>query len=113
MAQSESFENLEEQYLFLDRNFNRLFAACTTDDQKNQLRRAYVNARDNFWEARLRIFMENDPLVEELNSQLKAAKERIEDMLGNLKQIVQVLNTITAAVQLGSSLITLGSSALA
>ena len=102
-----------ENFAFLDRNFNRLFAACPTEEQRSQLRRAYVNSRDSFWEARPRIFIETDPLVKEMGADLKKAEEKIEGLLQSLQNIAQVLNVITAAVHLGSSLVTLGSALVA
>ncbi len=108
MADSQSFKNLKDQYFLLDRNFNKLFAACNAA-QQDQLRRDYVNSRDNFWEARNRVFAENDPLVKTLNKELKDSTDLINGMLSNLKNIAKILNLITGAVRLGSSLITMGS----
>ncbi len=112
MARGDSLKTLTDQYFLLDCNFNKLFSACQTDEQRNQLRAAYVNSRDNFWEARNRVFQENDPLVKRLIVDLKAAQKEIEKSLQNLQNIVKILQVITTAVHLGSSLITLGSTAL-
>jgi hypothetical protein len=108
MAESASFRTLKEQYFLLDRNFNKLFSACP-DAERDHLRRDYVNARDNFWEARNRIFQENDPLVEQLNRELTTVQGEIKKELKKLTNIVAVLGLITRAVRLGSSLVTLGS----
>lgn len=113
MPESESLQQLEEIYALLDSNFDDLFAACKTKAQRNQLRRSYVNARDNFWEARNRVFLQNDPLVASMTKELKSAKEEIEGMLGDLKNISKIIDAITAGVNLGSSLITLGSGVFA
>ncbi|MBV9929000.1 MAG: hypothetical protein JOZ96_28565 [Acidobacteria bacterium] len=112
MANSPSFKELKEIYFLLDLNFNKLFAACTTEEQRDRLRVSYVTARDNFFEAQNRVFQQNDPLVKKLTQDVKDAKEQISGMLSNLKQIVKVLDAVTAAVHLGSSLITLGSALL-
>ena len=112
MADSPSFKELKETYFLLDRNFNKLFAACTNEEQRDRLRMSYVTARDTFWEARLRVFQQNDPLVKKLTQDVKDAKDKISGMLNNLKEIVKVLDAITAVVHLGSSLITLGSAAV-
>jgi hypothetical protein len=112
MENSLSFKALKDQYFLLDRNFNKLFAACATAAQQNELPRDYVNSRDNFWEARNRIFSDNDPLVQKLSSELKDSTDQITDMLQKLQDIAKVLNLITAAVRLGSSLITMGSGIL-
>ncbi|HEY5523225.1 MAG TPA: hypothetical protein VIK21_08545 [Desulfuromonadaceae bacterium] len=110
MPQENTFDDLQRLYFMLDINFNRLFAKCETDKQRDQLRAAYVNARDNFWESRKRVFQENDPIVKSLIDDLKAAQKQTERFLKNLKDIVETLKVITAAVNIGSSLITLGSS---
>ena len=109
MTATASFKALKDQYFLLDRNFNALFAACTLDTQRDELRAAYVNARDNFWEARNRSFHDDEPLVKKLIADLKATQQEIEDSLQNLEDIVKTLQLVTAAVRLGSSLITMGS----
>lgn len=110
MPEENAFDNLQKLYFTLDCNFNKLFANCKTNQQRDQLRSSYVNARDNFWEARKRVFQENDPLVKNLTDDLKAAQKQIEKFLKNLQDIAETLKVIAAAVNIGSSLITLGSS---
>jgi len=110
MPEENIFDNLQKLYFTLDRNFNKLFATCQTEEQRDQLRAAYVNARDNFWEARNLAFQENDPLVKGLTEELRAAQKQIEKFLRNLQDIVETLKVITAAVHFSSSLITLGGS---
>ena len=109
MAESASFQILKDQYFMLEESFNRLFLACRTDEERDSLRRDYVNARDNFWEARNRVFSDNDPHVKSLAEELKTARGQIEGMLASLQDVGTLLQTITSAVRLGSSLITLGS----
>lgn len=102
-------DHLQKLYFTLDRYFNKLFAACQTDEQRDQFRSSYVNARDNFWEARNRVFQENDPLVKSLVDELKAAQKLIEEFLKSSQDIVETLKIIAAAVHLGASIICLGS----
>jgi hypothetical protein len=109
MPETNSLKALKDQYFKLDKNFNKLFSACTSDGQRDQLRSAYVNSRDNYWEARNRVFQKDEPLVKKMVVDLKNAQNQIEQALQNLQNIVEVLQVITAAVHLGSSLITLGS----
>ena len=109
MPETNSLKALKDQYFNLDKNFNKLFLACASDGQRDQLRSAYVNSRDNYWEARNRVFQEDEPLVKKMIVDLKNAQNQIEQALQNLQNIVQVIQVITAAVHLGSSLITLGS----
>jgi hypothetical protein len=105
----DAMDALERQYTFLDSHFNQLFAACKSDEQRDQLRTCYVTARDNFWEARARVFHEGDPQVDSVIDDLKDAANQINGMLKGEKQIAVILNALTAAVHLGSTLITLGS----
>lgn len=109
MPESTSFKTLKEQYFFLDSNYNKLLDACTTNEQRDKFRHDYVNARDNFWEAQNRIFMENDPTVKKLVEELKSSQEEIEEMTNDLKNIVKTLDAISASVKLASSLIVMGS----
>jgi hypothetical protein len=110
MAETTSFKAIKDQYFFLDRNYNKIRNACTTKAERDKFRRDYAIARDNFWEARKRIFIENDPLVKSLIEELKSAQEKIKNLTDNLTNIVATLDAITAGVSLASSLIVLGSS---
>jgi hypothetical protein len=103
-----AFAGIEKLYFSLDMNFSQLFAACTTDDQRNQLKRDYVNARDNYFEARGRLFAMNDPLVKNIAEDLSAAQASINHDLQNLQNAVQILKTIDTAVSLASRIIALG-----
>jgi hypothetical protein len=100
-----ALEKLQDLYFTLDRNFNRLFAACSTDAEKDQLRTDYVNARDAFWEARTRIFNESDPIIKRTSSELTDTKNKIDADLSSLQLTADTLKLVTAAVKLASSLI--------
>lgn len=110
MAQESSLETLEKQYFFINRNRRKLLDACTTQKERDRVWRDWTIARDNFHEAQNRVFAENDPIVEQLHNDLKATQEKIEEMTEDLQNIAETLDTITAGVQLASSLIILGSS---
>ena len=112
MADAASFEAIQTLYFTLDLNFNNLFAACQNDQQQNQLRRDYVNARDAFWEARNRSFMDDDPLVAGIAGDLRTAKQTIDADLMNLQNIVQTLKMVDTAVNLASRLIALGATGI-
>lgn len=110
MADSKEFKLLENQYAHLDSNYDKILSACNNAEEREKFRREYTIARDNFWEARRRVFLSNDPLVKTLFEELKATQAKIEQMTANLQNIVALLDTITAGVRLASSLIILGSS---
>jgi hypothetical protein len=109
MAESTSFKALKEQYFFLDSNFNKILGECTTKEQRDKFRHNYINARDNFWEAQNRVFVENDPIVQNLAKELESAQQEIEQLTANLKDISKILDAITTGVKLASSLIVMGS----
>lgn len=109
MAQASSFTNIKNLYFLVDRNFNVLFNSCTSDTERQLLRQLYVIARDNFWEARNRIFIENDPIVTSMNSQLSAINKKITAMITSYQTAEDILNAISSGVKLASSLIVIGS----
>ena len=109
MTSTELMGLLESLYLWLDGNFNSLFKCCMDDTQRGLLRKAYVNARDNYWEARNRVFHENDPLVAQAAQELANTKSEIDQFQIEESNIAAILGLIANAVHLGSSLITLGS----
>ena len=102
-----SLAALQAQYFYLDRNFNRLFTATTTDEERDTLRADYVQARDNYWQARVRRFNDDDPMVESLQQKVAAAQEEIERAGQRLDDVAGVLDAITSAVNLGSRLLAL------
>ncbi len=108
MPESASFGALKELYFSLDRNFARLFAACQTNEQRDQLRRDYATARDNFQRAVNLVFQENNDAVKSLTTELSAAQSDINRALENLQDIAALLQMIAKTVQVGSSLVALG-----
>src|SRR4051794_6251377 len=112
MPDTSSLESIQDLYFKLDQNFNTLYAACQTPDQQNQLRRDYVNARDAFWEARNRAFLDQGPVVASVVNDLQNAKQSLDSDLKNLKDVVQTLKTIDTAVSFASRLIAVGAAAL-
>src|SRR5947207_5277783 len=97
-SQEDVLRALEEQYLFLDTNFNDLFGRCVTDDERDQLRREYVAARDTYWEARHRVFVTNDPLLPKLLVEFSAAQQEVERAAKEAQTAAQVLSAIGTAV---------------
>lgn len=104
---SPSLAALQEQYFYLDRNFNRLFLATKTDDERDTLRTDYVQARENYWQARNQRFNDDDPMVQDLQQKVATAQRRIERGGQRLDDVAGLLDAITAAVNLGSRLVSL------
>ena len=104
-----SLNLLWDQYQYLDTNFNNIFKRCTTDEERNALRDNYTSSRDNYWEARARVFAETDPTVARARDSLKAANTQMKQDVASLAAISKTLNSIAAAVSVGAKLVTLGS----
>lgn len=104
---SPSLAALQEQYFYLDRNFNRLFMATKTEEERDTLRTDYVQARDNYWKARAQRFNDDDPMVDDLQQKVTAAQRDIERAGERLDDVASLLDTITTAVNLGSRLVSL------
>ena len=104
---SDAFQCLKETYFTLDVNFNDLFAACQTDDEKNMLRTDYVAARNNFLTAQNKILSDDEPMVKDLVAQIQAAQSQINNELQNLQDVASLLKVITVAVNIGSKLTSL------
>jgi hypothetical protein len=105
---STTLDTLKSLYFFLDENFEDLLNDCTNDNQRQQLRHDYVVVRDGFYQARNLVFNDDDPVVSTLSTRLADAQKQMQSMLSNLKDIVQMLNLVTDAVNLASRLVVLG-----
>lgn len=108
MSAATAYELLRDQYFLLDRSFNRLFAAAATDAERDALRRDYVTARDAYWEAQNRAFLEDDPLVDALERELAAARTTIEERIERLDDVPAALAAVAEAVRVGGALVALG-----
>ncbi len=111
MSAGAPFDDLEKQYFTIKDNFNELIAACQNDDQRNALRAAYAQSRDNYNTAMNLILDDNDPQVGSLLSELSNSQNEIENSLTNLQDITTALNTITAAVSVGTKIVAMGTGA--
>jgi hypothetical protein len=75
---SEAFKALKETYFTLDLNFNRLFAACKKDEERDALRLNYVAARNNFLIAQSKILDDNEAMVKQLLAEIRSAQKQID-----------------------------------
>ena len=102
-----SFIEIQQTYFQIEENFNSLYLACENEKQRDQLRSAYSVAFMNYAAAKQKVFHDNDPQVKTLLDQLDSAQTEIKKMLDGEKKIGKILNLISAAVHLSSSLISL------
>ncbi len=107
MSDGASFESLKQLYFALDLNYSKLYAACTTTEERSALRDNYVKARDNFWKARNLIFQEDDAQVQSLVAELQTRRAEILKSLDEQQNIAQILGIIAKAADAGTHLLAL------
>ena len=103
-AMGDALQSLEQQYLFLTQHLSDILDACETDDQRNQVRTSYVEARRNYWNAINQIFHDDDPRIEQVVEQMHDAQDSLEHMTQELANIAQVINAISTVVKIGTEL---------
>lgn len=108
MTHQRALESLRRQYFWLDSHFDDLHSHCTSSAERSRLRAAYVGSRDNLRDARLRIFIDQDPTAGLLLAELQSAMDRIEEVVG-LGFFDGALQLVTLAVSTASRLVGCGS----
>ncbi len=98
-------------YNTLNENFDDIYDACTTEQQKTTLRSLFVSARDAYWKAVKEQLLDNSPTVEKITKDLSNANDSIKDQLQDLQNVAAFLNLCASAVQLAASLATLAAAA--
>jgi len=109
--ESPLLSEIKQTYFRLDDDFDEIYAACKTDDQRAALRSLHASARDAFWKAVAEILDDHNPFVMSIYNDLKKSNTSIKKMLDNLKDIVAFLKLATEAVRLAAALATLAAAA--
>lgn len=102
---------IKETYDQIDDNFDALYAKCTTNDQKQQLKSLLASARDAFFAATAKSLTDNNPTVDALTKELQDTNSDLDKQLSDIKDIVAALNLCTEALKLAASLATLAAAA--
>jgi len=112
MAKKESsaFILIKDRYFQLDKDFDLMMNACTSDEEKKQLKQDYIISRANYRRSLNLNFEENDPIVKDLCDKLGAVEERISKGIKNLGITSNILIMITESVKIASSIIVVVSS---
>lgn len=95
---------LEASYITLQAQIADLSAACQNPDQTSALMSKYVAARTNYWSCVNKAFHDDDPAVASLVTQLNAANMDLKTAVEQMGDMKKVLDSITQAITLGSSL---------
>jgi translation initiation factor 2B subunit (eIF-2B alpha/beta/delta family) len=97
-------EVLQREYNFLRDNRDDLLARAPTLAQKQQVLLAEQQAHLNLLNAINEVIESGDAQVQSLTQQLSNAQDEIEVAIANEASIAQILNLITSAIHLGSTL---------
>lgn len=95
---------IKATWRFLDDNYDELYAACETQDQRDRLRNLHMVARDAFFAAIAARLEDDNQVVQGIRKDLAAANAASKKSLAGLKKIVDVLQLLTQAVRLAGSL---------
>jgi hypothetical protein len=93
----------------LDSQFNLLFAACQTEEQRTALKQQYAAAQAAYQMCIGKMLIEDDAEVADLSTKLKAANEQLKLAVTEMGNISKVIDEITTAVTLGAKLASLTS----
>ena len=91
----------------LENNFNTLFDAGTTDEERDNVRHTLVAARDAYWKAERENLEDDNEFVKGLLAELKTANKEIQKKLRNLQDAVAMIKLFGEAVKLIASITTL------
>ena len=103
-TQPDSLDALEDQYFALKANLGRLLDACDTEDERNQVRALYVQARRNYHTALNGTLKQNEPAVNQLTADIREAQKEIEGSIKDIKRVGDVLKVVSKGVKAGVTL---------
>ncbi len=98
---------IESAYQTLDLNFDDLYAACHSHEEKSQLRSLHAAARDAYWRGVATKLCDDNSVVRAVYDDLNRANQELRDALRDLQQVSAVILLATQAVRLAASLVTL------
>ena len=99
-----SLQALEDQYMLLTQNLSMILAACPTQTERDQVRTQYVTARRNYWNSIQKVFHDDDPQIVGLVQEMQTEQKKIQDATNHLNNISRVIDIITQAVSVGTTL---------
>jgi hypothetical protein len=99
-----SLQALENQYMLLTQNLSSLLDACSTQQQKDSVMAQYVDSRRNYWNSIHKLFHDDDPAIVSLVKKMGEQQKQIESCKDKLNDIAKVIQIITSAVSVGTTL---------
>lgn len=100
--------SVEATYVLAERGFDRLYAAASTEAEKQQVRDLYGAARDAYWKAVVAVLEDDSTVVSAIHEELRQRNRDLKASLEGLKDVARTLALLTEAVRLAASLVTLG-----
>jgi len=95
---------VENIYFTFQDNLNDALAACPDQASRDAVMTKYVAARQNYWQCINKGFHDDDPAVQALVVQAKAACADLETIDAHLGDIAKVIDIVTKAVTVGSQI---------
>ena len=95
----------------LENNFDDLYAAAKTDDDRTDLRHRLTAARDAYWMAVDRGLKDHNQFVNDLADDLVAQNRALAAQIKSLKDFTTFLDIATEAVKLAASIAALAAAA--
>jgi C4-type Zn-finger protein len=92
----------------IEEHFHELLQACQNDEQRQKVIASRAQAHVNAADVSFTILLGNEPQVNSMISSLQKIQKTLEEQLQALKDIVAVIDLLTAAVRLGTRLVALG-----
>jgi len=100
--------SVEATYLLAEKGFDRLYAAASTEAEKQEVRDLYGAARDAYWKAVVAVLEDDSTVVSAIHEELRERNRELKKALEGLQDVARTLALLTEAVRLAASLVTLG-----
>jgi hypothetical protein len=96
---------VQATFLSIDRQYNLLRAACTTQQQRDALSNQYAEAQEAYLACIGKMLRDDDPEIAALSTQLKAANAKVARAVSEMGNMSKVIDDITTAVSIGALLV--------
>ena len=101
-----ALEALESQYTLLLSKKGIFVPPSATPDEQDAFMTQLVKSRKNYWTAIATTLHDDDPQIQKLVSQLNTEQLTLSHQLDQMAKISDVLNAITKAIDVGTTIIT-------
>lgn len=98
---------IQAVYNCLENDFDTIYQATETVEERQTLRNLHAAARDAYWRAAATQLADNNPIVRDIYDDLVRANQELCDLLANLQRAEALLRLMTQAVRLAGALVTL------